>query len=154
MSLRKRFPTLTAASIAALLLGAAFGFSKPAAPAWYYQGRHSREVQYLLERVDNWKLPSCATCTDLNPPDLPINPNSSQRDAHVDAAATMAFGAEAYAKIGKTEQADQAAETAHKELEQANSLCGSGGAIEARGFTPATLKIWPCPAPFDLDGTP
>jgi hypothetical protein len=141
--------TLASAGIAILLLAA---FRSPARPtAWYYTGKHAREVQYLLERVDGWKLPSCATCSDLKAPDLPINPNAPQRDSHVDAAATLAYGAEAYAKVGKPDEAERAAESAHKELEYANSLCSDALRIEARGMTSATLRIWPCPAPFSLD---
>jgi len=129
-------------------------FRLPTPPtAWYYTGKHAREVQYLLERVEGWKLPSCATCADLSAPDLPINPNAPQRDAHVDAAVTMAFGAEAYAKVGKPDEAERSAEAAHKELQNANSLCSDAPHIEARGMTSATLRIWPCPAPFTLDSS-
>ena len=119
--------------------------------AWYYNGRHAREVQYVLQRVSNWRLPSCATCDDLSPPDIPINPNSTQRDAQVGAAATWAFGAEAYAKVGKAADAERAAEAVHQSLEQANAYCSSAPSVDARGMTPATLRIWPCPAPFGLN---
>jgi hypothetical protein len=119
---------------------------------WFYNGRHAREVQHLLQRVDNWKLPSCATCSDLSAPDIPINPNSTQRDAYVGTAVAYAFGAEAYAKVGKPAEAEQAAESMHKSLELANELCSpSTSAVDARGMTPATLRIWSCPAPFSLE---
>jgi hypothetical protein len=126
--------------------------SRPAAAQqWFYNGGHAREVHYVLERVSGWQLPSCATCDDLKAPDIPVNPNSTQRDAQVGAAAVYAFGAEAYAKVGKTAEAEQAAEMVHRSLEQANSLCSDSPSVEARGMTPATLRIWPCPAPFTLD---
>ena len=118
---------------------------------WYYNGKDARAVHNLLDRVDNWRLPSCASCSDLKAPDLPINPNSSQRDAYVDAAATMAFGAEAYAKVGKEAEAENAARAVHQNLEQADALCGDTPAVDARGMTPATMRIWSCPAPFALD---
>lgn len=115
---------------------------------WYYDGPHADEVQYLLSRSDGWKLPSCASCGDLKARDIPINPNAPLRDTYVGAAITKAFGAEAYAKVGQTDKAEEWANGMHEELQHANALCSDAPTMDARGGTPATLKIWGCPPPI------
>lgn len=112
-----------------------------------YSGASSRYVQYLLSHVPDWKVPTCATCTDGVTPTVRINKNS-QRDTYVAAAVTYAWGAEAYSRLGETEKAEESAGQVKTLLDQADALCSEAPAADGGGSGLQTLRIWPCPAPF------
>lgn len=112
-----------------------------------YRGEDARYVQHVLSRVPGWKVPSCPNCSDGITPALRISRNS-QRDAYVSAAVTFAWAAEAYSRMGKDREAEDAAGEVRKLLEQADALCSDGPAFSGGGTGEQTLHIWPCPPPF------
>jgi hypothetical protein len=130
-----------------LVFTALIGSEARAQSAVTYDGVAAREVRHLLSRVEGWKVPSCATCTDGVTPSIRMNKNS-QRDAYVAAAVTYAWAAEAYHRLGNAAKAKESAEGAKKSLEQANELCSGSPSNSGGGSGPQTLTIWSCPAPF------
>jgi len=109
----------------------------PPGGASAYAGPYANYVSYLLAHDPGW--------TATTPP--PTHTQVCMRDAYVDAAATYAWAASAYAAQGNSAQAADSATQAYANLQNANSLCSN--VPPPAGSPPcSTLSVWGCPAPF------
>lgn len=110
---------------------------------WFYRGIHFPEARYLLnkDRIGEWSLPSCSTCSDFVQPRVPMSTSSQGVvDAHVAAAVMYAWAAEVHSKMGKADLAADEARQMHDELVLFAKYCTARAAQSTRG-------IWACPAP-------
>lgn len=108
-----------------------------------YNGPYKSEVRRLLSKSPTrWQTPTCLTCNDGIPPQIPSE-MPCMRDKYVYAALTYAWAAESYIRVGETDKATSAAKSMFGELQKADSLCSDAPGIS--GAQPClTLEMWTC----------
>jgi len=91
-----------------------------------YAGKYSEEVKYLLsqDQCPAWSTGANDDGTPLSPPKFDLTDDNIMRDKYIAAATTKAWAAEAYARIGKSDQAEPIAKSMMVDLKSAADLCG------------------------------
>lgn len=109
-----------------------------------YAGAYAGEVRSLLARSPTrWQTPSCKTCNDGVPPQIPPG-FTCERDKYVYGALAYAWAAEAYTRVGEPSRAASAAASMHEQLGNATALCSDAPGNEGAPRC-TTLGVWPCP---------